>query len=99
MILTKINNVLAKIQTAIAVAALFIFFFGVTWQVISRIFGIAANFTEEVSNYAFVWVTFMGTALMLRENRHFRFTAFVAKFKGKLFFVNEQFKFCYPSWN
>ena len=89
MILTKINSVLAKIQTAIAVAALFIFFFGVTWQVISRIFGIAANFTEEVSNYAFVWVTFMGTALMLRENRHFRFTAFVAKFKGKLFFVNE----------
>ena len=31
MILTKINNVLAKIQTAIAVAAIFIFFFGVTW--------------------------------------------------------------------
>lgn len=31
----------------------------------------------------------MGTALMLRENRHFRFTAIAAKFKGKLFWANE----------
>lgn len=89
MVLTKINNVLVKIQTGIAVMALLLFFGGVAYQVISRLFGIPANFTEEVSNYAFVWVTFMGTALMLRENRHFRFTAVAAKFKGKLFFANE----------
>lgn len=89
MILTKINNVLYKIQTALAVAMLVTFFCGVTLQVVSRNVGFSASFTEEVSNYAFVWVTFMGTSLMLRDNRHFRFTAFVAKMKGKLFFVNE----------
>lgn len=89
MLLTKINNVLFRAQTALAVLMLAVFFCGVTWQVISRILGIPANFTEEVSNYAFVWVTFMGTALMLRENRHFRFTAIAAKLKGKVFWANE----------
>ena len=75
MILTKLNNILFKIQTWFAVACLTVFFCGVAFQVFSRILGIPANFTEEVSNYAFIWVTFMGTALMLRENRHFRFTS------------------------
>ncbi|MGI5966835.1 MULTISPECIES: TRAP transporter small permease [Anaerotruncus] len=89
MILTKLNNILFKIQTWFAVACLTVFFCGVAFQVFSRILGIPANFTEEVSNYAFIWVTFMGTALMLRENRHFRFTAIAAKFKGKLFWANE----------
>jgi len=88
MILSKINRVLVKIQTVIAVVCLMVFFCGVSWQVISRITGIRANFTEELSNYAFIWVTFMGTSLMLRENRHFRFTAFAEKMKGRLFFVN-----------
>lgn len=87
--LTKFNNLLAKIQTAVAVSALVIFFGGVTWQVVSRILGVRANFTEELSNYAFIWVAFMGTALMLKENRHFRFTAVAAKLKGKGFFINE----------
>ena len=88
MILSKINRVLARIQTVIAVVCLMVFFCGVTWQVASRILGIRANFTEELSNYAFIWVTFMGTSLMFRENRHFRFTAFAAKMKGRLFFAN-----------
>lgn len=87
--LKKICDILEKLCTVLGMAAVFLFFACTAWQVGSRLVGISAPFTEEVANAAFAWATFMGCAVLLRKNEHFRFTAFSAKLRGKAFIVNE----------
>lgn len=87
--LKKICDLVEKVCTALGMLAVFLFFICTAWQVGSRILGISAPFTEEVANAAFAWATFMGCAVLLRKNDHFRFTAFSAKLKGKAFLINE----------
>lgn len=85
----KVIDRIAKIQTALGVVCLLIFISLTLYQIIARIINTNAVFTEEISNYAFIWSVFMGTPIMLRENGHFSFTGFTEKMKGKVFIFNE----------
>jgi TRAP-type C4-dicarboxylate transport system permease small subunit len=42
----------------------------VTWQVISRTLNIKNTWTEELSRWAFVWSSFMGTAYLIHKKDH-----------------------------
>jgi TRAP-type C4-dicarboxylate transport system permease small subunit len=85
----KVCDIIEKIQTILGAISLIVFIVLTTYQIIARITGTNAAFTEEISNYAFIWSVFMGAAIMLRRNEHFRFTAFSDKLKGKTYFINE----------
>lgn len=85
----KVLDLLEKVQTFLGSAALTVFIVLTAYQIISRITGTNAAFTEEISNYAFIWSVFIGTSIMLRKNEHFRFTAISSKLKGRLYFINE----------
>lgn len=85
----KACDLLEKFLYGIGMAAVALFFLCTVVQVISRITGIQAAFTEEVANAALAWCCFIGAAPLVRSNDHFRFTAFCEKLKGKGFWVNE----------
>lgn len=87
--LRKTCNLLEKAETFLGAAAILLFFLCTAWQVISRLIGVPAAFTEEIANTSFAWATFMGAAVLLRHNEHFNFSAFSVKLKGKAFLVNE----------
>lgn len=67
----------------IAVGGIFIFIFLITvvYQMLSRYFGIAATWTEDVSMYSFIWAVFMGASAMVYEKKHFAFISFQEKLK------------------
>lgn len=85
----KVCDYIEKAQTILGVISLIVFIFCTIYQVLARITATNAAFTEEISNYAFIWSVFMGTPIMLRSNEHFSFTAFSEKMKGKLYLLNE----------
>lgn len=66
-------KVLEKIQIYIGSAALLIFFFAIILQIITRYLGLSVTWTEEVSNYSFMWAIFMGAAVMVNQREHFSF--------------------------
>ena len=72
---TRIIDFWAKVLAIIGSITLTIFFFAVLAQMFCRYLGIVALWTEEVSTYAFIFTVFMGAAALVRENRHFAFTA------------------------
>ena len=72
---TRIIDLWAKVLAIIGSITLTIFFFAVLAQMFCRYLGIVALWTEEVSTYAFIFTVFMGAAALVRENRHFAFTA------------------------
>ena len=72
---TRIIDLWAKVLAVIGSITLTIFFFAVLAQMFCRYLGIVALWTEEVSTYAFIFTVFMGAAALVRENRHFAFTA------------------------
>jgi len=88
-LLRKICNLFEKAEIFLGAAAIVLFFLCTAWQVISRLIGVPAAFTEEIANTSFAWATFMGAAVLLRHNEHFSFSAFSAKLNGKAFLVNE----------
>ena len=73
--ITKVIDLWAKLLAIVGSITLSIFFFAVIAQMFCRYLGIVALWTEEVSTYAFIFTVFMGAAALVRENRHFAFTA------------------------
>ena len=74
-IIVKVIAIWAKALAVIGSITLTIFFGAVIAQMFCRYLGIMALWTEEVSTYAFIFTVFMGAAALVRENRHFAFTA------------------------
>ena len=72
---TRIIDLWAKVLAVIGSITLTIFIFAVLAQMFCRYLGIVALWTEEVSTYAFIFTVFMGAAALVRENKHFAFTA------------------------
>jgi len=73
--ITKVIDLWAKLLAIIGSITLSIFFAAVLAQMFCRYLGIMALWTEEVSTYSFIFTVFMGAAALVRENRHFAFTA------------------------
>lgn len=84
---------LERIQLTIGVLFLLTFFVTIVIQVITRISGVSAIWTEEVATYSFIWSVFMGAAVMLNRREHFQFDFLLKKLKGKsknsLFLFND----------
>ncbi len=74
-VISKVIDLWAKVLAIVGSITLTIFFFAVLAQMFCRYLGIMALWTEEVSTYAFIFTVFMGAAALVRENKHFAFTA------------------------
>ena len=72
---TKVMELWAKLLVIVGSVTLTIFFFAVLAQMFCRYLGIVALWTEEVSTYSFIFTVFLGAAALVRENKHFAFTA------------------------
>lgn len=81
---SKIIDLWAKVLAVIGSITLTIFFFAVLAQMFCRYLGIVALWTEEVSTYAFIFTVFMGAAALVRENKHFAFTAIADGIKSPI---------------
>ena len=73
--LTKVMDLWALLLAIVGSVTLSIFFLAVLAQMFCRYLGIVALWTEEVSTYSFIFTVFLGAAALVRENKHFAFTA------------------------
>ncbi|KML41925.1 MAG: TRAP transporter small permease [Bacillota bacterium] len=76
-------KILEKIQMAIGVISLSIFFIAIMIQIVTRHLGIPIIWTEEVANYSFIWSVFMGASVMVNKKEHFSFDFLEQKLQGK----------------
>ena len=83
-IISRVIDIWAKALAVVGSITLTIFFGAVIAQMFCRYLGIMALWTEEVSTYAFIFTVFMGAAALVRENRHFAFTAVADGIKSPL---------------
>ncbi len=73
---------LEKIQLAVGVISLSIFFIAIIIQIVTRHLGIAVIWTEEVANYSFIWSVFMGASVAVNKREHFAFDFLLQKLQG-----------------
>ena len=71
----KAIDLLQKFEVILGSIMLGIFLFAVTAQMFTRYAGVTALWTEDVSMYSFICSVFLGAAAMIRDDRHFAFTA------------------------
>ena len=83
-IISRVIDIWAKALAVVGSITLTIFFGAVIAQMFCRYLGIMALWTEEVSTYAFIFTVFMGAAALVRENKHFAFTAIADGIKSPL---------------
>lgn len=81
--LNRIITVVEMVQRKIGVLALIIFLLSTLTQIVSRYLGISVLWTEEASTYFFIWMVFMGAAVMINKKQHFSFNLLNQKLKGK----------------
>lgn len=81
--MAKAVHILERIQTAIGLLFLTLFFGVLLYQIVTRHLGISVIWTEELASYSFVWSVFMGAAVMVNRKEHFSFDMLVKKLKGK----------------
>lgn len=74
--LEKFELFLGTLFLAIFVVTIFI-------QVICRYLRIMVIWTEEVANFSFIWAMFLGAAVMVSQQQHFRFTTLMDKLQGR----------------
>ena len=82
--LTKVMDLWALLLAIVGSVTLSIFFLAVLAQMFCRYLGIVALWTEEVSTYSFIFTVFLGAAALVRENKHFAFTAIADGIKSPL---------------
>ena len=82
--LTKVMDLWAMLLAIVGSVTLTIFFLAVLAQMFCRYLGVVALWTEEVSTYSFIFTVFLGAAALVRENKHFAFTAIADGIKSPL---------------
>ena len=83
-VITKVMDLWAKLLVIFGSITLTIFLMAVLAQMFCRYLGIVALWTEEVSTYSFIFTVFLGAAALVRENKHFAFTAIADGIKNPL---------------
>lgn len=79
----KIIKNIQKVQLAIGVICISIFFIAIVVQVFCRYTGVTVTWTGEVSTYSFIWSVFMGAGAMTYEKKHFAFGSLGDKLIGR----------------
>ena len=82
--LTKVMDLWALLLAIVGSVTLTIFFLAVLAQMFCRYLGVVALWTEEVSTYSFIFTVFLGAAALVRENKHFAFTAIADGIKSPM---------------
>lgn len=81
--MNKLTKSIQKVQLAIGIICISIFFIAIIVQVFCRYTGITATWTGEVSTYSFIWSVFMGAGAMAYERKHFAFESVLDKLTGR----------------
>src|SRR5690625_7371378 len=76
----RIVKVVDYVQLRLSALFLIVFVLTVSIQVLGRNFGFYIPWTEEVSNYSFIWMVFMGGAVLVNKDEHFRVAVLEDKF-------------------
>jgi TRAP-type transport system small permease protein len=84
--LDKFLNGLRAILRWFSISAMLIMLFVIFGQVITRyFFDWTPEWSEELSRFLFVWVVFLGSALIMGESGHLAVQFLPLKFKGRPF--------------
>jgi TRAP-type C4-dicarboxylate transport system permease small subunit len=68
----KFRDYLAALENGTSVLIICIICFTILFQVTSRfLFKVPLSWTEEVSRFSLIWLTFIAASLALRDNGHF----------------------------
>lgn len=68
----KFSDYLAALENGTSVLIVCIICFTILFQVVSRfLLKVPLSWTEEVSRFALIWLTFISASLALRDNGHF----------------------------
>jgi TRAP-type transport system small permease protein len=77
-ILTKLDRVLSGAVRWVVILMMALMTVVVFSQVMARyFFNFSLSWTEEIARFAFVWLSFMGAAILVRRDEHIRVTMLV----------------------
>lgn len=79
----RIDRTADRLESAVLIIIMSVLFGLVTLQVLARLFEDPPTWTEEVSRYLMVWLTFFGAAVCVRHNEHVGFTLLAEYLGGK----------------
>jgi TRAP-type C4-dicarboxylate transport system permease small subunit len=79
----QLDHLEERIESAVLIAIMSVLFCLVTLQVLARLTDSPPTWTEEVSRYLMVWLTFFGAAVCVRHNEHVGFTLLADSLEGK----------------
>jgi TRAP-type C4-dicarboxylate transport system permease small subunit len=83
--LVKLKHLFDKAIDYITIVLLVVLTYVCFHQVVARyVFSSPPSWTEEVSRYLFIWVTFLGAAIAFRTSAHLGLDFFVERFPVKL---------------
>lgn len=77
-----LTTFIARLQISLGVLLLVVFLAATLIQVVTRYLGISVLWTEEIAVNSFIWAMFLGTAVMVKENKHFGFDVLTHYFQG-----------------
>ncbi|MCG8571222.1 MAG: TRAP transporter small permease [Spirochaetes bacterium] len=81
--MNKIFEIMRKTLYLICISAIALMLFIIFVQVVSRyFFGYTFDWSEELARYLFVWVVFIGSALIIGDKGHMAVKIFPEKLKG-----------------
>ncbi|MEG6615979.1 TRAP transporter small permease [Peptococcaceae bacterium 1198_IL3148] len=79
----KLDNLIAKILYYICALLMLVMAVVITSQVISRyVFGSPFTWSEELGRYTFVWLSFLGMAIAVKQGSHIALDILVNKLTG-----------------
>jgi len=77
-----LTTFVARLQISLGVLLLVIFLAATLIQVVTRYLGMSVLWTEEIAVNSFIWAMFLGSAVMVKENKHFGFDVLTHYFQG-----------------
>jgi TRAP-type C4-dicarboxylate transport system permease small subunit len=80
----KIARILDAFLYYILILGIGAMVFIVFGQIMFRILGITVPWTEEITRYIFIWITFLGMSSGFKDGEHTRLALFVNYFPGKI---------------
>lgn len=80
----KIDRAIGALLRPALVAGVTAMIVVITAQIVTRVFFTALGWTEEVSRFLLIWLTFLGAAVAWHEGRHIAVTVLVERLPERL---------------
>jgi TRAP-type C4-dicarboxylate transport system permease small subunit len=86
--MSKINEIIKKGLIVILIGLLCLLLIAVLWQVFSRfILHSPSSFTDELSRFLLIWLSFLGSAYLVTIQEHIAITILSDKFNRKIYVI------------